>query len=222
MGNGKREASVATTSYLLSRMLEMKSYNRRKSSAIIDEMEEEIFHLSSNHNNAFPTPLPDTNGQSMNKKGLATIMHCAPDDDVFAKSGHGCCNSIAVNIQDIYKCNSMKNGYSDERMKSWNSEFNINKLPVRYRVAILFIHRINLWIAMKNFKNVRNPFLNMEDMMEKNVRHHGEMLNHFTELNTSFNSIQRQFDTLQTSNNELKAMVTSLTEMMMQNVQTAH
>lgn len=219
IGHDGREASVATTSYLLSKM-HIQS-NKRKSS-ILHDIEIEFFQYTTNSPNPAvrPTPIASSNdlhSETKTKNPIksnlstpATILknNKKKDDDVDS----GCCKSIAKTIHNIMKCKKDSSVREDTIKQQWQDKFNLRKLPAHYRVAILFLHRINLWIAMKNFKNLRNPFLNMEDMMEKNTRHHVEMITHFEDITEHFDNINKEFTALKTSNDELKRMVLNLTE----------
>ena len=74
----------------------------------------------------------------------------------------------------------------------------------RYKIALRFIIKLRYWTAIKIFKSVRHPFVNMQDIMEKNALGHVEMLSHIKDMRDSFNVLQRELIELRYSLMELK------------------
>ena len=77
-------------------------------------------------------------------------------------------------------------------------------MHTRYKIALRFIMKLRYWTAVKIFKSVRHPFVNMQDIMEKNALGHVEMLSHIKDMRDSFNVLQRELIELRYSLMELK------------------
>jgi len=60
----------------------------------------------------------------------------------------------------------------------------------QYKEAIRFILRVKLFVAVKTFKNVRYPFVNVQDIMEKNALCHTETLSYLTSLQDSLQELR--------------------------------
>ena len=62
----------------------------------------------------------------------------------------------------------------------------------KFKGAIRFILRIKYWTAIKSFKNVRYPFVNVQDIMEKSAHRHSETLSYLKEINEQFVNFRRE------------------------------
>ena len=58
-------------------------------------------------------------------------------------------------------------------------------LNSRFKISIKFILRVKLWITLKIFKTARYPFVNVQDIMEKNAACHLETLSNLKEIQDS-------------------------------------
>lgn len=74
----------------------------------------------------------------------------------------------------------------------------------RYKIALRFVMRLRYWTAIKIFKSVRHPFVNMQDILEKNALSHVEMLSHVKNMRDSFNVLQQELIELRYHLIELK------------------
>ena len=50
------------------------------------------------------------------------------------------------------------------------------------KAAIVFAVRVKYWASIKKFKNIRYPFVNIQDIMEKNAMCHAETLGQLKDL----------------------------------------
>ena len=78
------------------------------------------------------------------------------------------------------------------------------QIHTRYKIALRFVMKMRYWTAIKIFKSVRHPFVNMQDIMEKNALGHVEMLAHIKNMRDSFNVLHRELIELRYSLVELK------------------
>ena len=62
----------------------------------------------------------------------------------------------------------------------------------RYKTIYRFILKLRYRIAIKSFKSKRHPFVNMQDLMEKNAMSHVEMLAHIKGMRETINSLQQE------------------------------
>jgi len=67
-----------------------------------------------------------------------------------------------------------------------------NQLHERYKIALWFIMKLRFLTAIKIFKSVRHPFVNMQDIMEKNAMSHVEMLGHIKSMKDSFTILHKE------------------------------
>ena len=75
----------------------------------------------------------------------------------------------------------------------------------RYMCIARFLVRIRHFCAIKKFKNVRYPFVNVQDIMEKNTQYHNETIVHLKEIYDSINLYRAEIKGLK---NELKQLKT--------------
>ena len=117
-------------------------------------------------------------------------------------------------------------GYSfDEKMLERGSSFNsrkssgvtnINLEPIangngeatiavtqmlnsRFKAALRFILRVKFWVSIKSFKNVRYPFVNMQDIMEKSAHRHSETVRYLHDLKEQFSTFRREMQELRST-----------------------
>ena len=73
-------------------------------------------------------------------------------------------------------------------VKGWGKKKSGEKLPIsrlisdRYKAAIRFTLRVKYFTCIQNFKNHRYPFVNVQDIMEKNSHDHLETLAYLNEI----------------------------------------
>ena len=65
----------------------------------------------------------------------------------------------------------------------------INK---QYKNAIRFVLKVKLFNSIKTFKNVRYPFVNVQDIMEKNALCHTETLSYLKHIQESLNEFRQE------------------------------
>jgi len=53
----------------------------------------------------------------------------------------------------------------------------------KYKSSVLFLLRIKFWKAVKVFKTTRYPFVNVQDILEKNALSHTETVMYLTQIN---------------------------------------
>ena len=181
-------ARRATTQYLFSRITEkgsgLRISRKRKFSEFIDEMQSEVLASRKNFSQQSPGD---------GKRTANLTNHITYDEDAETPSSPNCCclKSVLHTIRDnIRPQRSSSRGVS----KSSLGEFNFEHIPRRYQTAIQFIHRCSVMIAWRNFKNIRNPFVNMEDLMEKNNKQHVETIAHFEEIDSTLQMFTEKFD----------------------------
>ncbi|XP_066920345.1 potassium voltage-gated channel subfamily KQT member 2-like [Clytia hemisphaerica] len=74
----------------------------------------------------------------------------------------------------------------------------------RYKIALRFIMKLRYLTAIKIFKSVRHPFVNMQDIMEKNAVSHVEMLSHIKNMSDSFDVLHDELLELRYSLMEMR------------------
>ena len=74
----------------------------------------------------------------------------------------------------------------------------------RYKIAIRFIMKLRYLTAIKLFKSVRHPFVNMQDIMEKNAVSHVEMISHIKNMSESFDVLHDELMELRYSLIEMR------------------
>ena len=65
-------------------------------------------------------------------------------------------------------------------------------LNKQYKEAIRFVLKVKLFNSIKHFKNVRYPFVNVQDIMEKNALCHTETLSYLKHIQESLQEFRQE------------------------------
>ena len=76
-------------------------------------------------------------------------------------------------------------------------------LNSRFKISIKFILRVKLWITVKRFKTARYPFVNVQDIMEKNAACHTETLSNLREIQDRLIEFRSELQAMKRAFNEL-------------------
>eukprot|EP00111_Clytia_hemisphaerica_P001809 TCONS_00005099-protein len=74
----------------------------------------------------------------------------------------------------------------------------------RYKTIYRFILKLHYRIAIKSFKSKRHPFVNMQDLMEKNAMSHVEMLANIKGMRETINNLQQELLELRYTMEEIR------------------
>ena len=82
---------------------------------------------------------------------------------------------------------------TSSRKKTSLNEVNLSSLlNKQYKEAIRFVLKVKLFNAIKTFKNVRYPFVNVQDIMEKNALCHTETLSYLKHIQSSLSEFRKE------------------------------
>jgi len=91
----------------------------------------------------------------------------------------------------------MGGGQSEKKRK--NSTLPLSKLlNSQHKEAIRFILKVQLFNSIKTFKNVRYPFVNVQDIMEKSFLFHTETMAYLKHIQDSLNDVKDELKELRT------------------------
>ena len=76
-------------------------------------------------------------------------------------------------------------------------------LNAQYKAAIRFILRVKYWKCIKSFKNIRYPFVNVQDIMEKNAICHTETLSHLKDIQDNLTEFRIELQEMRNCMNKL-------------------
>jgi len=82
---------------------------------------------------------------------------------------------------------------TNSHKKTSSNEVNLSSLlNKQYKEAIRFVLKVKLFNAIKTFKNIRYPFVNVQDIMEKNALCHTETLSYLKHIQSSLGDFRRE------------------------------
>jgi len=71
-----------------------------------------------------------------------------------------------------------------------------NLINNQYKEAIRFVLKVKLFNCIKHFKNVRYPFVNVQDIMEKNTLSHTETMSHLKHIQDEMTQVKLEMRAL--------------------------
>ena len=89
---------------------------------------------------------------------------------------------------DSKSSNAESNGIHNHHHEKSDERVN-QQIREKFKIAVRFIMKLRYLTAIKIFKSVRHPFVNMQDIMEKNAMSHVEMLSHIKNMSNSFDAL---------------------------------
>ena len=92
----------------------------------------------------------------------------------------------------LHRLKLRTSGKADRRKKSSNVMPLSSLLNKQYKEAIRFVVKVKLFQSIKIFKNVRYPFVNVQDIMEKNALCHTETLSYLKHIQESLHEFRQE------------------------------
>ena len=143
---------------------------------------------------------PDSNGGVHHTNGFMPFNSKNPIEDSITKVGKFLhprrnsgadmrCTTIVLRKEHLLLLKYQSSKASDYSRRASGKEKRkviADQLQRKYKVALRFIMKLRYWISIKLFKSVRHPFVNMQDIIEKNAVSHVEMLSQIKAMKDSF------------------------------------
>ena len=149
---------------------------------------------------------------------LLETLSCQGDGNTFQENNCNPTNNISSMHRKISVDHRERSSSTRDRKMSFSSILHFDRkrsvesklvasqmLNRKFKAAIRFILRVKYWTAVKSFKNIRYPFVNVQDIMEKSAQSHAETLTYLKDIKIQFSSFQQELQEMRRTLEMLKA-----------------